>query len=81
MFEYNSRVSDEEFNLALSKLEEAIAKKDTPEEWAQFASRILVFVGKIGINQAGLGPVVQLIENIFKDDADIIVEIIKKLGE
>ncbi len=81
MFEYNSRVSDEEFNLALSRLEEAIAKKDTPEEWAKFTSRMLLFVSKIGISQTGLGPVVQLIENIFKDDADIIVEIVKILGE
>jgi len=80
-FEYISNVSDAEFKTALAKLEIAIAKKDTPEEWAKFTGQVLLFVGKMAISQFGFGPVITLVENIFGDDAELIVKLLKMLGE
>jgi len=80
-FEYISNVSDAEIKLALTKLEHAIAEKDTPEEWAKFTGKALLFVGKIAINQIGLGPVITLVEDIFGDDAEIIIRLLEMLGE
>ena len=80
-WKYNSNVSDAEFKSALAKLEQAIAKKDTPEEWAKFTGKTLLFVAKLAMNQFGLGPVISLVENTFGDDAELIVKLLKMLGE
>jgi len=80
-FEYVSNVSDEEFNAALLQLEEAIAKKDTPEEWARFTGKVLLFVGKMALSQFGMGPVITLVENVFGDDAELITKLLKMLEE
>ena len=80
-FKYISNVSDEEFRAALNELEVAIAKKDTPEEWARFTGKALLFMGKMAISQIGFGPVIMLVENIFGDDAEIITKLLKMLGE
>jgi hypothetical protein len=80
-WKYVSNVSDAEFNAALVDLEKAIAKKDTPEEWARFTGQALLFVGKIAISQIGLGPVITLVEDIFGDDAELITKLLKMLGE
>jgi hypothetical protein len=80
-FEYASNVTEAEFQAALLELEEAIAKKDTPEEWARFTGKALLFVGKMAVSQFGFGPVITLVEDIFGDDAELIVKLIKMLGE
>ena len=81
IFKYTSNVTEEEFKSALLELEQAIAKKDTPEEWAQFSGRVALFVGKMALSQFGLGPVITLIEDIFGDDAELITKLLKMLGE
>jgi hypothetical protein len=80
-FEYRSNVTEAEFRSALAELEAAIAKKDTPEEWARFTGRALLFVGKMAMSQIGLGPVITLVEDIFGDDAELITKLLKMLGE
>jgi len=80
-FKYVSNVSDREFKTALLELEKAIAKKDTPEEWAQFTGKMLLFAGKMALSQFGLGPVVSLVEDMFGDDAEIIIKLLEMLGE
>ncbi len=80
-FKYISNVTDEEFKAALGELEIAIAKKDTPEEWAKFTGNVLLFVGKMGISHIGLGPVIKLVDDIFGDDAKLITKLLKKIGE
>jgi len=80
-FKYISGVSDAEFKRALVDLETAIAKKDTPEEWAKFTGKILLFVGKMAMNQVGLGPVIGIVEDMFGDDAEIIIKLLKMLEE
>lgn len=80
-WEYISNVSDEEFKAALAELEEAIAKKDTPKEWAEFSGKVLLFVGKVALSQFGMGPVITLVENVFGDDAELITKLLKMLEE
>ncbi len=80
-FKYVSNVSDKEFKAALLELERAIAKKDTPEEWAKFTGKMLLFVGKMAMNQFGLGPVISIVEEMFGDDAEIIIKLLEMLGE
>ena len=80
-FQYISNVSDAEFKAALRELEVAIAKKDTPEEWAKFTGRALLFIGKMAISQVGFGPVITLVEDVFGDDAEIIIRLLNMLGE
>lgn len=80
-FKYVSNVSDKEFKAALLELERAIAKKDTPEEWAKFTGKILLFVGKMALNQFGLGPVISIVEDMFGADAEIIIKLLEMLGE
>jgi len=70
-----------EFKQALANLEIAIAKKDTPEEWAKFTDKALLFVGKIAIHQIGFGPVIDLAEKIFGDDAEVITKLLTMLGK
>ena len=80
-FKYTSNVTEEEFRSALVDFERAIARKDTPEEWARFTGRAVLFVGKIAMSQIGLGPVITLVEDIFGDDAELITKLLKMLGE
>lgn len=80
-FEYISNVSDVEVKKALLQLEKAIAKKDTPEEWAKFTGKALLFIGKMAISQFGFAPVITLVEDIFGDDAEMIIRLLKMLGE
>jgi len=80
-FEFTSSVSEEEFQAALLSVTQAIAEKDTKEEWAQFTGRVLLFVGKVAASQIGLGPVITLVEGTFGDDAEIITKLLKMLGE
>lgn len=80
-FEYSSHVTEAEFKAALLELERAIARKDTPEEWARFTGRAILFVGKMAISQFGFGPVISLVEDIFGDDAAIITKVLEMLGE
>jgi hypothetical protein len=79
-FRYISSVSDEQFDLAMKVMEQAIAKMDTPEEWAQFAGKVLVFTGKIAINHFGFGPVLDLAGEVFKDNEEIL-KLLEMLGE
>jgi hypothetical protein len=79
-FKYVSNVSDAEFKAARVAMIKAIAKKDTPEEWAHFAGQVLVFVGKMAIKQVGFGPVLDLAGELFKDNEEILA-ILKMLGE
>ena len=80
-FKYVSNVSDAEFRKGIKQLREAIAKKDTPEEWRDFTVNSLIFVSKIAISSMGYGPVLKLVENIFGDDAELIIKLITMLGE
>lgn len=80
-FTYISHVSDEEFEAAVKAMEDAIAKKDTPKEWAAFTGRLLLTVGKMAIAQFGFGPAIVLVEEIFGADAEIITNVLKMLGD
>lgn len=79
-FNYRSNVSDEAYQRALLQLREAIAKKDTPKEWADFAGRTLLAIGKIAIHQVGFGPAIELFEDLFEGE-DEIIAILKLLGD
>ena len=79
-FTYKSTVSDEQFNKALVDLERIIARKDTAKEWASFAGRTLLAIGKIAITQVGFGPAIKLFEELFEGE-DEILTILRLLGE
>lgn len=79
-FKYVSSVSDEQFDLAKTLMEKAILKMDTPEEWAKFAGDVLIFTAKTAMKYYGLGPVLDLAGEVFKDN-DEILKLLEMLGE
>lgn len=73
-------ISQEQIDKALSDLQKAIDKKDTPGEWVKFTANTLILVGKIAVSQFGYGPALQLLEQLFGKNEDIM-NILKKLLE
>lgn len=69
---YISSVSDEDFQEAMADMEKAIAEKDTPEEWARFTGKSLLFVAKLAASQLGAGPVIELATKLFANEESIL---------
>lgn len=73
-------VTPEQFKDAITSLQQAIDKKDTFGEWANFTAKTLFLLGKIAINQFGFGPALQLLEEAVGPNKDIM-NILRKLLE
>ncbi|MCI0558116.1 MAG: hypothetical protein MN733_06445 [Nitrososphaera sp.] len=71
-FKAIKNVTKTEIDQAMLSLSKAIAKKDTFEEWASFAARTTLLIGKIMVAQLGYGPAIELIGHLFGDNKDVI---------
>ena len=71
-FVFNSSVDEQKYNEALASLKIAIEKKDTAGEWFDFTVNTLLLVGKIAVSQFGYGPALQLLEQLFGKDQEVV---------
>jgi len=79
-FIFNNSVTEAEFKEAMTSLQTAINKKDTPKEWLEWTANTIFLTGKLAVSVFGYGPALELIKHVFGNNQDVmkILELLLK---